>query len=107
MIFAHLMDTAIESKTGFLYHSCILLFQREIADNENLGITRLPVEVAAGEQQRVAVQIVEDISDLELGAVFLKNQNILSIVGIEGVAVVRDTVTILVSVLIHHGAGFS
>ena len=86
LILAHLMNTAVESKSGFLYHSCILFFQGKIANNKDLGIASLPIEVTAREQQRVAVQIVENISDFKLGTVFLKNQNILSVIGIEWVA---------------------
>ena len=40
------------------------------------------IEIAAGELYGVAVQIVEHIGNTELGAVFLKNQDILSIVAI-------------------------
>ena len=101
------MNTAIESGAGFLYHICILFFQREIADNEDLGIAGLPVEIAAGELYGVAVQIVEHIGNTELGAVFLKNQNILSIIAIEGVLIIRDAIAVAITVLVHNGAGFA
>ena len=101
--------SSTKSFSSSLYHLSLLFRSLLLirTDNENLGIARLPVEIAAGEQKRVTVQVVEDIGNLELGAVLLKNQDILSIISIKGVAVVRDTVTILVSILIHHGAGFS
>lgn len=101
------MDTAKESGAGFLYRVCILLFQGQVANDKNLGIARLTVEAAAGEQKRVAVQIVENVRNLELRAVLLENQDILSIIGIKGMTVVRDTIAILVSVLVHYKAGFS
>ena len=101
------MNAAIESGAGFLYHICILFFQREIADDEDLGIAGLPVKIAAGKLYRVAVQIVEHIGNPELGAVFLKDQDILSIIAVEGVLIVRDTVAVAITILVHNGAGLT
>ncbi len=76
-------------------------------DDEDLGIGRLTVEIAAGEQERIAVQGVQHIAMLQADPKLLENQHVLTVVGIEGVTAVRDTAAIGVTVAVHDGAGFA
>lgn len=107
LVLTYHMNTAEERLTGFRVDGLILLVRGNIGDDEHLGKTRLTVEVAAREQERIAVQIVEHIAMLQAAAKFLKDKHVLTIIGIKGVLIICDTVAIFVAVLIHDTTGLA
>lgn len=102
-----LMNATEESIAALCVHVRILRVRWNIGDDEYLGEAGLTVEVAAWEQQRIAVQIVEHIAMLERAAKFLKNKHVLSVVGIERMLVVGDTIAVFIAVCIHYAARFT
>ena len=67
----------------------------------------MTVEVAAGQQQRIAVQVVQHIAMFQPTTELLEDDVILTVVGVKGMLVIRDPVTVLIAELFHHGAGLA
>ena len=101
------MNPTEESRAGFIIDIEILRVWRNVGNDKDFCETGLTVEVTAREQERIAVQVVEHIAMLEAAPELFKDKHILTIVGIKGVLIIRHTVTILIAVLFHHGAGFA
>jgi len=99
------VNAAVKGFPALLVDTCVLAVRGNIGDDKDLGVTGLPVEVAAREKKRIAVQIIEHITVFQAATEFLEDDNILSIVGVEGVPVISDTVTVGVAVLVHDGPG--
>ena len=60
----NLVDSTEKRCPRGLVHSTILVFRGYVRDDENLRETCLAIEVSTGQQQRVAVQIVEHVAML-------------------------------------------
>lgn len=101
------VDTPEKGVAGFTVDVHVLAVRRKIGDDEHFCVTRLTVEIAAREKKRIAVQIVEHVTVFQAAPEFLEDQDILTIVGVKGVLVVRDTVTIDVAELVHDRTGLA
>ena len=64
VIFPDDIDAAEERFACFHVHGGILSVRGNVGDDKDLGVTSLTVEVPAGKQQRIAVQIVQHIAVL-------------------------------------------
>lgn len=67
------VNTAVERLTAGKVHVHVLSVRGNVGDDEDLGIARLTVEVAAGEQERIAVQVVQHIAMLQAAPKFLED----------------------------------
>ena len=85
----------------------VLFFQRDVADNENLGITGRLIVIAAGEIQRIAVQVVEHVLYLHGASELIEDHDVLSLIVIKRVEVIRHPVDFIISERLHDGAGLS
>lgn len=101
------MNMAVKRFPAGSINTRVLEVRGDVCDDEDLGIARLTVEVTAGEQERIAVQVVQHVAMLQSASEFLENQHILATIGVEGVTVVRNTAAIGVAVAVHDGAGFA
>ena len=82
------VNAAIECFTAGQVHVYVLRIRGDIGNDENLGIARLTVEIAAGEQERVAVQVVQHVAMFQAAPELLKDEHVLSVVGVEGVTII-------------------
>lgn len=103
----HFVNTAVKRFPAGKVHVHVLNVRGDVGDDEYFGVARLTVEIAAGEQEGIAVQVVQHIAMFQTSPELLENQHILTVVGIEGVTVVRNTVAVGVAVAVHDGAGFA
>lgn len=101
------MNTAVKGFTAFQINVHVLTVRGDIGDNKDLSITGLTVKVTAWEKKRITVQVVEHIAMFQTAPEFLKDDNVLSIVGVKRVLVIGDTVTTAIAVFVHDGAGFA
>lgn len=103
----HMMDSAAKSIPCFGFiplDIAILLFQRDICQNENLCKAGFFVGITAGQGNGVAVQVYKHILNGQTAAELLKNQYVLSFVTVKGVCIVCDAVDIGIAVLLHNAA---
>ena len=93
----HFVDTAKESVLRLPVNVLVLFFGRYVRDNKHFRETRLPIEIAAREEEGVSVQVVKHISALKAAPEFFKDYHILPVISIKGVFVVRYPVLMFVS----------
>ena len=67
------VNAAVKRLTAGKVYIHVLSVRGYIGDDEDLGIARLTVEIAAGEQKRVAVQVVQHIAMLQAAPEFLED----------------------------------
>lgn len=84
LILTHLVDTAKERLPCLPVNVHVLFIRGNVGNDEHLRETRLTVEVAAREKQRIAVQIIQHIAVLQTRTELLENDNVLSVVGTKG-----------------------
>ena len=109
-MFLEMNDLMNPAEKGFPaggVNACILGVRRNVGDDKYLGVTGLPVKVAARKEERIAIQIVQHIAVFQSATELLEDNDVLAVVGVEGVTVIRDTVAIGVAVSIHDRAGFA
>ena len=107
IIVQNLMDTAVKGIAACLIDIQILFIRCNIGDDENFGITRLTIEIPARQKKRITVKIIQHIAVFQTTTKFLKNYNVLSIISIERMVIISDTITIRITIFIHYRTGFT
>ena len=107
LILDNCIDTAEKGLSTFTVNVQILIIRGNVGNNKNFRIASLTVEIAAREEEWITVKVIEHITVFQATSELLKNKYVLAIIGIEGMLIVSDTVTIGISVFIHNGAGFT
>ena len=100
------MNTAAErfpSLFAFCLNVYVLLIKWNVRNYVNFCEAGQLVIVAARQFTRIAVEVIQHILNFQAAAEFLKNNHVLPLVAIKRMIIIRDTVHILIAVLLHDG----
>ncbi len=81
--------------------------KRNIGYKEHFRITSLTIKVTTGKKKRISIKIIEHVRKVKARSKFLKDDNVLTIVGVERMFIICHAIAVGIAIFIHNAACFT